>query len=183
MEIKITTKQLLNVLYVIAWIIFIGLCIEAGGIIFNTCYIMFVNESTSNSWLGSELSGLYQNDTAHFITVISCICIVAVMKALLFYLIVVILHDKKLNMVQPFNSSVGRFIFNLSYLSLGIGLFSLGGVRYLEGLEIEGKEMSNIAQLHLGGGDVWLFMGVVLLVIAQIFKRGIEIQEEHELTV
>ena len=35
----------------------------------------------------------------------------------------------------------------------------------------------------LEGADIWLFMGVTLLVIAQIFKRGIEIQDEHELTV
>jgi hypothetical protein len=37
--------------------------------------------------------------------------------------------------------------------------------------------------LHLGGADVWLFMGVILYIIAQIFKRGIEIQAENELTV
>jgi hypothetical protein len=30
---------------------------------------------------------------------------------------------------------------------------------------------------------VWLFMSVTLFVIAQIFKRGIEIQTENELTV
>jgi hypothetical protein len=35
----------------------------------------------------------------------------------------------------------------------------------------------------MGGSDVWIFMGITLLVIAHIFKKGIEIQEEHELTV
>ena len=33
-------------------------------------------------------------------------------------------------MAQPFNSEVGRFIFRLSYLSLGTGLFSWWGVKY-----------------------------------------------------
>jgi hypothetical protein len=37
--------------------------------------------------------------------------------------------------------------------------------------------------LRLGGADVWLFMAVVLFIIAQIFKRGIEIQSENELTI
>jgi len=43
--------------------------------------------------------------------------------------------------------------------------------------------MPDVQYLRLGGADVWLFMGVTLFVIAQIFKRGIEIQTENELTV
>jgi hypothetical protein len=43
--------------------------------------------------------------------------------------------------------------------------------------------MPDIQYLQLGGADVWLFMGITLLVIAQIFRRGIEIQTENELTV
>jgi hypothetical protein len=35
----------------------------------------------------------------------------------------------------------------------------------------------------LGGADVWLFMGVALLVIGRVFKKGIEIQNEIDLTV
>lgn len=43
--------------------------------------------------------------------------------------------------------------------------------------------MPAIHSLNLEGADIWLFMGVALLVISQIFKRGVEIQDEHELTV
>jgi hypothetical protein len=43
--------------------------------------------------------------------------------------------------------------------------------------------MPDIEHLRLGGADVWLFMGVTLFVIGHIFKRGIEIQSENELTV
>jgi hypothetical protein len=43
--------------------------------------------------------------------------------------------------------------------------------------------MPDAESLHFGGADVWLFMGVTLFVIAQIFKRGIEIQAENDLTV
>ena len=37
--------------------------------------------------------------------------------------------------------------------------------------------------LGIGGGDVWLFMAVVLMVIGQVFKKGIELQTESDLTV
>jgi len=37
--------------------------------------------------------------------------------------------------------------------------------------------------MRLAGADVWLFMGIVLLIIAFIFKKGIEIQSENDLTI
>jgi hypothetical protein len=43
--------------------------------------------------------------------------------------------------------------------------------------------MPDTQRLRLGGSDVWIFMSVILFVIAQIFRRGIEIQSENELTV
>ena len=86
-------------------------------------------------------------------------------------------------MSQPFGSEMGRFIINLSYLAFGIGVFSWWGVKYSEWFVEQGVQMPDIHYLRLGGADVWLFMSVILFVIAQIFKRGIEIQSENELTV
>ena len=107
----------------------------------------------------------------------------AILKAVMFYLIVKILHDKKLNLSQPFNKEVGRFIFNVAYLALGIGLFSHWGTKQTEWLVTQGVQMPTIQHLRIGGADVWMFMSVTLYVIAQIFKRGIEIQSENELTI
>ena len=43
--------------------------------------------------------------------------------------------------------------------------------------------MPDVQSLGLGGGDVWIFMGITLLVIAKVFKRGVEIQSENDLTI
>ena len=86
-------------------------------------------------------------------------------------------------MAQPFSKEVRRFIFLLSYIALVIGLFSGYGVKYSGWLIKQGVKMPDTHYLRLGGADVWLFMAVILFVIAQIFKRGIEIQTENELTV
>ena len=57
MEIKITTQQILKVLQILSWIIFIGLCIEAGGITVNTFITLFINPAgVENFWEGNELS-------------------------------------------------------------------------------------------------------------------------------
>ena len=184
MEIKISTKQILKVLYVFSWILFIGICIEAGGFIFNAFYTLLINPAgAGNFWQGNDLSGLYTFDPGYFFVETLLMSIVAVFRAILFYLIVKILHDKKLNMSQPFSDEMGRFIFKIAYLAFGIGLFSWFGVKWAAWFVQQGVEMPDIQLLRLGGADVWLFMGIVLYIIAQIFKRGIEIQSENELTV
>ncbi len=103
------------------------------------------------------------------------------MKAIIFYLIVKILMTNKLDMAQPFNKEMGRFIFYVSYLALATGMFSYWGVKYARWLAQQGVQMPDIEHLRLGGADVWLFMGVTLFVIGHIFKRGIEIQSEKRI--
>ena len=183
MELKIGTKQMLKILYVISWIIFIGVCIEAGSFIVNALFALVNPAVVSHLWQQVDLSSLYKYNPGYFFVEMLLMSIVAVLRACMFYLIVKILHDKKLNMSQPFSKEVGRFIFKVSYLALGIGLFCWWGVKYTEWFVKLGVKMPDVQYLRLGGADVWLFMGVTLFVIAQIFKRGIEIQSENELTV
>lgn len=184
MEIKIGTKQMLKLLYVLSWIIFIGVCIEAGGFIFNTFYALVLNPiGAENFWNGLDLSSLYNFDTGYFLVITFLMIIVAVLRGLLFYLIVKIMHDNKLNMAQPFTKEFQHFISLVAYLALGIGMFSFWGSNYSEWLVNQGITMPDIQYLRLGGADVWLFMGVTLLVIAQIFKKGIGIQNDNELTI
>ncbi|MBP6556877.1 MAG: DUF2975 domain-containing protein [Flavobacterium sp.] len=180
MEIKITSKMMLQILHVLSWIIFIGLCIEAGSYLFNAIFSVAINPAASEYF---KLSELMQYDTGYFLTQVSLIFIVAVMKAFLFYLIVKMLHDKKLDLSKPFSEELYKFVSNLAYLTLFIGGFSHWGVNYSKWLVKKGIEIPSIENLNLDGADVWLFMGVALLVIAQIFKKGIEIQSENELTI
>ena len=95
----------------------------------------------------------------------------------------ILAKDQRVDINQPFSKNVGRFLFRMSYLSLLIGLFSWSGAEYSEWLLSKGVKLPDLQYLRLGGADVWLFMGVTIFVIAQVFKRGIEIQTENELTV
>jgi len=184
MEIKISTQHILKILYILSWIIFVGVCIEAGGFIFNAFFTLVINPVGAHKfWQEINLSSLYEFDHGYFAVETLLMSIVAIMRAIMFYFIVKILHDKKLNLSQPFSMEVGQFISKLAYLALAIGLFSLWGVKYSEWFIKQGVVMPDIQHLRLGGADVWLFMSVILFVIAQIFKRGIEIQNENDLTV
>ncbi len=184
MEITITTNQTLKVLQILSWIIFIGLCIEAGGIIFNTIYTFFINPVNTNSfWDGADLSDLYKYDEGYFLVIVLIMIIVAILKSIMFYLIVKLFVEKKLNLSQPFSIELRRFILKLSYLAVGIGLFSHSGFEYSMWLTKQGVKTADLQSLHFTGADVWLFMAVILFVIAQIVKRGIEIQNENDLTI
>jgi hypothetical protein len=181
---KINTQQTLNVLNVLAWIIFTGVSIEAGGWIFSTFYTLEINPINAHrSWPGLDLSSLYNYGRGYFLAEMSQISLVSILRAVLFYMIVGILQNKKLDIARPFSQNMGRFLFRISYLSLLIGLFSWAGAKYTEWLVSKGVKLPDLQYLRLGGADVWLLMGVTLFVIAQIFKRGIEIQTENELTV
>lgn len=180
MEIRITTEQILKILNVISWIIFIGLCVEAGSYVFNAVFTVAFKPQAADYF---GLSSLYAYDTGYFLVLLLMMFIVATLKTLMFYLIVKIVHHKKLDFSQPFNKEIRRFILNVSYLAFGISMFTAWGVKHAEWLTGKGIEMPEIHNLHFDGADVWLFMSIILLVIAQIFKRGIEIQSENELTI
>jgi hypothetical protein len=181
---KIGAKQMLNVLYVISWIIFIGVSIEAGAFIFQAILSLKLDaENVKKIWQQVDLMALLQYDHGHFIAMMLLMIIVSILRATIFYQIIRILHDKKLDIVKPFNMDMVRFLVTTSCLSLMIAFFSWYGRQYAEWMVAAGVKMPDIEHLRLGGADVWAFMGVALLVIAQIFKRGIEIQSENDLTV
>lgn len=184
MEIKISTQTILRVLHVLSWIIFVGLCIEAGGILVKTIATLTLDPAdAAKFWRSIDLTEVYQFNQSQYITLSSIIIIVAVLKAILFYCIIKVFLNKNLNISAPFNKLFRNFILTLAYLSFGIGFFSSWGIKLVNGLSDSGLQLQNIQELQIAGADVWLFMGVILLVVNYIFKKGIELQEENELTI
>jgi hypothetical protein len=181
---SLKTAYTLKALQVLSWIIFVGLCVEAGGFITNSiATLMLSPEGSGKFWKEVDLSALYHFNQSHYVVMTSLMIIATVLKALMFYFIVKIFHDKKLNLSKPFNQVMKRFILVIAYLALGIGLFSFWGTKFAAQLMNQGVPLPDIEQLRFGGADVWLFMGVTLLVIAYIFQKGIDIQNENDLTV
>lgn len=173
-------------LTVLAWIIFIGLCIDSGGLIVNAVISLFINPlASANYWGGINLYELHKFNQSYFITIISLLIIVSILKSIMFYLLVNILHKKKLNLSLPFNEMLGKYIFNISYLAFGIGFFSYWGKNVLYHLNkiSDGVLTLPIQAIKFEGADVWLFMSIILLIFANIFKKGIKLQSENELTV
>ena len=47
----------------------------------------------------------------------------------------------------------------------------------------QGIKLPPLENLNFDGSDVWIFMGITLLLFAKIFKKGVELQNENDFTV
>lgn len=174
---KSKTNQILSVMHIVSWIIFIGLCIQTGAILTTSLISIFMNpQAADNLYLGLDLSGLYAYDKQQYLYIISFIIALPAIKAYLFYLVIRVF--RKLNMDHPFSDHVVALITKISHVALGAGIVALIAQRYCTWL------------LHRGinvdmdwGGTGFLFLAGIIFIIALIFKRGTEIQNENELTI
>lgn len=177
------TKQILVLSNILAWFIFVALCAEAGIILVSSILWLALPDSADRLYVWRELTAVYEYDKGHFITLVGTISLVTILKTLLFYKIIKLMSDKNLRLSQPFSTSATRYILDGSIFAFFIGLLSKYGVSYAKWLSTKDLPVFTAADLKLEGANVWLLMSVVLFVIAQVFKRGIEIQQENDLTV
>ncbi len=170
----------IKALYVVSWIIFIGLCIESGALIFNFTYTIVNPIAAQNIYKGLDLSVLHQKQFAHFIGLMSFIVVISTLKAYLFYLVVKIFM--KLNFVKPFSAEIARLIEKISLEVFSIAIVGILAKQYTKKLVILGYDIS-FANEYWSDTGAFLMMAAIVYVIAQIFKRGIELQNENDLTV
>lgn len=171
------TKQILDIMKIVSWIIFIGLCIKAGALIISFFVSLFVNpEAASNLYLGLNLSEIYNSNKTYYIITVLYIISIAALKAYLFYWVIKIFL--KINLEQPFSLAVGRLINTISYVALSIGLTNLFASAYAKWLVNKGISYRLTFEC-----SEFLFLAGILFVIGLLFKRGIEMQQENELTI
>ncbi|THU39584.1 DUF2975 domain-containing protein [Niastella caeni] len=167
-------------LLVVACVIFVGLCIEAGGLIVNFVFSMFKPEFVGNLYQKLDLSNMYQQNKWAFLGSYSFIIFIAVLKAMLFYAVIVLVH--KLDLKKPFSPFVANKILQISYYTLSIGLISYVARQTVKSLAHHGYEIDKLNQFWVDS-QAFILMGAVTYIIATIFKKGVDIQNENELTV
>lgn len=175
-----TNNLIFTILLVIAWIIFVGLCIEAGGLIVNFVFSLYRPEFVQNLYQKLDLSEVYKYSELTFFVIYGYIIAISVLKAWLFYTVVILMH--KMDLSNPFNPFVSRQISRISYFTLFIGLLSLVASKVVESLMTDAVINGTLNQFW-GESEAFILMGAVVYIISIIFKKGVEIQDEHDLTV
>lgn len=167
-------------LHIIAWVIFVGLCIEAGGLIVNFISSLYKPELVNNLYQKLDLSQMYNLNKWVFFSMYSFILFISILKAGLFYVVSMLLF--KLDLLKPFNSYVADQIKKISYYTLSIGLISYIARQTAKSIQHYGFETDALNQFW-ADSQAWILMAAVIYVIATIFARGVEIQKENDLTV
>jgi len=171
---------MLQALNVVSWIIFIGLCIEAGALLFNFILTLFKPIATQNIYNGLNLSEMYENQFPHFLGVMSFVVVLSILKAYLFYLVVKIFM--KLNLVKPFTVEIAGLIEKISFEAFAIAFVSIIAHQYTKRLIQAGYEVG-IVENYWNDTAAFLMMAAIIYVISRIFSKGIELQNETDLTV
>ena len=167
-------------LYIVAWIIFVGLSIEAGGLIVNFFFSLYKPEFVQNLYQKLDLTEMYKKSRLVFFGIYSFIIIISILKACLFYTLVKLMH--KMNLSKPFSTFVARQISQISYYTLSIGLLSYIAQELAKNLTHYGFVTGGLTQFW-ADSQGFILMGAVIYIIATIFKKGVDIQNENDLTV
>ena len=167
-------------LYIVAWLIFVGLSIEAGGLIVNFFFSLYKPEVVQNLYQKLDLTEMYKESKMAFFGIYSFILFISILKAVLFYIVIRLMH--KMDLKKPFNSFVANQIFQISYYTISIGLFSHIARQSAKNLMHHGFVTDGLNQFW-PDSQAFILMGAVVYIIATIFKKGVDLQNENDLTV
>lgn len=169
---KTKTQSILTVMNVLSWVAFIGLMIKCGAILFTFALSLFNEIVAKDLYEGWNLYELKKSSLVDYSLVIALTAGLLAIKAYVAHLVIKTLS--KINLSNPFQWEVANLMEKISIMILTLWLLSLGSYAYQEYLELPNLEWN--------GGET-LFLAGVIFIFAQIFKKGIEIQSENDLTV
>ena len=167
-------------LHIVAWVIFVGLCIEAGGLIVNFIFSLYKPEFVKNLYQKLDLSQMYNLSKWAFFGMYGYLLVISILKVYLFYVVIRLIS--KLNLTKPFSSYVAVQITKISYYTLSIGIISSLAQQTAKNLQQSGFEVDMLNPFW-GDSQAYILMAAVIYIIATIFSRGVEIQNENDLTV
>jgi len=167
-------------LYIMAWLIFVGLSIEAGGLAVNFFFSLYKPEFVQNLYQKLDLTEMYRDSRLAFFGVYSFILIISILKACLFYAVIKLMHTMDLS--KPFSAFVAKQISYVSYYTVSIGLLSHIARQLTTNLMHHGFGTENLNQFW-ADSEAFILMAAVIYIIATIFKKGVDLQTENDLTV
>jgi hypothetical protein len=176
------TDRILKLMKFLFWVIFINLCLRTGFEIFYIFFSPFGNlESTKEVYLNLNLSEYSQlRTTLYYIIIKTLIITIYAAKTYLAYLVTKIFT--KIDFNNPFTINTSKLLIKISYVALGTGILALISNGFNMWLD-QRDFLSVLLEPYEKGSSEFLFLGTIIFIIAQVFKKGTKIQSENELTV
>lgn len=177
---KWITQPGLMLITVVIWAIFVGLCIQAGALAFTFVYSFFKPIVAENLYEGLNLYGLYEQQLWYYAAMVVMLLVIAVLKAYLFYVMIRIFLTINLN--HPFSKRVSDLIAEIANVALQIGVWIIFAAASIRWLAKKGYDLPSLGEFT-GGAFEYLLLGALIFGISEVFKRGVKLQSENELTI
>ena len=175
---KTRTEKILSVLRVLAWLGVIGYAVNLGSQLI--CFaVSFTNPVASKKIPGvaQDLANLLNYNLWFYVLAMSFVIALSAMFVCLWYQVMTLLS--KLNIRSPFTSMVSKKLEMIAWWLFAIWVVGFIGETYANWLSKRLGERLNIINIQ----DEFLFTAGIVYIISQIFKHGIEMQEEYQQTI
>lgn len=125
-----------------------------------------------------DIFNIREHSIGFYVLAMCLIIAISALKALIWYLVFTLLT--KLKLQTPFSMEIEKKLEGIAYLLLGVWLVSSFFWKTYNHYLVKATGIELTAN---NTGDEYIFMAAIVYIISQVFKRGIEIQEENQLTV
>lgn len=176
---KTRTEKILVVLRILAFMGGIAYSIEWGSQL-TTLVASFINPEWAKRTyeVNLNLFSIRDNSTWYYVFAMCLNIAVSTLKAAIWFGIFALLT--KLKLKTPFSMEVQKKLESIAYLLLAVWIVSSF---FWDTYTYYLKQDTGIQLPANNSGGEYFFMAGIIYIISQIFKRGIEIQEENQLTV
>jgi hypothetical protein len=176
---KTRTEKILEVLKFLALLGGIWYSILCGSQLL-TLTASFINPDWAKHTYEVDLNifSIRDHSVWYYVYAMCLTILVSALKAFIWYVILDLLT--KLKLQTPFSMEVEKKLERIAYLFLGIWIISSIFWKIYAYYLLQATGIQLPAN---NSGDEYLFIAGIVYIISQIFKRGIEIQEENQLTV
>jgi hypothetical protein len=170
------TQLALKIMYILCWITAIGISIKAGAYMISFGVSLFNPIASNDLYLGFGLLELREISILHYSIFTLLIIGEIILEGVMVFQLIKIL--KSVDLYKPFQMKVADSISRLSLI-----LFSIWAISIFTILDTFIMELSIDFQIAHEPLSAYLLVAGLVFIIAQVFKHGVEMQQEQELTV
>jgi hypothetical protein len=162
-------------MFFLAWFVFIALLIKTGAVLTTYTISFFNHDAAKNLYLELDLSMYLNYSQIHYSIIVLSKVLLFASQAYVAYLMTELLRD--FNLKNPFSYPVVKLMERICFTVLFIWAITLMHNAHLKALE----HAAGVVGIYNDGA--YLLWSAMVYVLAQVFKRGIEIQAENEMTI
>ena len=173
---KTRTEKILKIINVFAWIIFVGTLVKSGIILISFIIFQDIDVFGVGTSPGTYFYEIRESHLWNYIFYVISIILWTLIKSYLAYLIIKLLA--KINLIHPFSMEIANRIVKISYT-----LIFIWGLSFVVGFFDKWAALAIGLEPQFEVRGEFLFIAGLVYLIGNIFKRGVEIQNENKLTI